>query len=59
MRMLLGLIAFPIIGNLLRLGSERLVKAMDVRAVTRFSIAVCSCGFFRGRRLLCYFLPTT
>lgn len=30
--MVLGLIAFPILGNLLRLGSERLVKAMDVRA---------------------------
>lgn len=31
MRMLLGLVTFPILGNLLRLGSERVVKAMDVR----------------------------
>jgi hypothetical protein len=41
LRAILGLVIFPILGNLLRLGSERLVAYMDVRRTVLHACLVC------------------
>ena len=41
LRAILGLVTFPILGNLLRLASERLVAWMDVRTCMHARMHAC------------------
>lgn len=41
LRVILGLAAFPILGNLIRLGSERLVATLDVRDTRVYVYIAC------------------